>query len=106
MVKPRIEKLGTIDCDMVETTPIVFGGRLYRFEYVRVRGRGADSVLVGHRRIMPTRIGPHANCRTKAQPVGSQWLVRQSGHDLEASYVAERRRSGCYTEQDNHCYAA
>jgi len=44
MVKPRIEKLGTIDCDMVETTPIVFGGRLYRFEYVRVRGRGADSV--------------------------------------------------------------
>jgi len=32
---PRITKLGTIDCDMVETTPIVFNGRLYRFEYVR-----------------------------------------------------------------------
>ncbi|MFQ6040458.1 MAG: hypothetical protein ACE5PV_06340, partial [Candidatus Poribacteria bacterium] len=30
--KPQIEKLGTIDCDMVETTPIVFHGRLYRFE--------------------------------------------------------------------------
>ena len=25
-------KLGTIDCDMVETTPVVFGGKLYRFE--------------------------------------------------------------------------
>ncbi len=33
--KPAIKKLGTIDCDMVETTPVVFNGRLYRFEYVR-----------------------------------------------------------------------
>jgi len=33
--KPVIRKLGTIDCDMVETTPIVWRGRLYRFEYVR-----------------------------------------------------------------------
>jgi len=34
-VKPHITKLGTIDCDLVETTPVVFKGRLYRFEYVR-----------------------------------------------------------------------
>lgn len=33
--RPSIKKLGTIDCDMVETTPIVFHGRLYRFESVR-----------------------------------------------------------------------
>jgi len=33
--RPRIKKLGTIDCDMVETTPVVFRARLYRFEYVR-----------------------------------------------------------------------
>lgn len=33
--KPRIRKLGTLDRDMVETTPLVIGGRLYRFEYVR-----------------------------------------------------------------------
>ena len=33
--RPVIRKLGTLDCDMVETTPIVFQGRLYRFEYVR-----------------------------------------------------------------------
>jgi hypothetical protein len=32
---PVIQKLGTIDCDMVETTPVVFNGKLYRFEYVR-----------------------------------------------------------------------
>lgn len=34
-MKPQIRKLGTIDCDLVETTPVVFAGRLYRFEYVR-----------------------------------------------------------------------
>ena len=34
-LKPRIIKLGTIDLDLVETTPVVFKGKLYRFEYVR-----------------------------------------------------------------------
>ena len=33
--RPKIEKLGTIDCDLVETSPVVFKGRVYRFEYVR-----------------------------------------------------------------------
>lgn len=31
----QIEKLGTIDCDLVETSPVVFKDRVYRFEYVR-----------------------------------------------------------------------
>src|SRR6266700_4063991 len=34
-VRPLIRKLGTIDLDLVETTPIVFNERLYRFEWVR-----------------------------------------------------------------------
>jgi hypothetical protein len=34
-VKPEIRKLGTLDLLMVETTPVVFRDRLYRFEYVR-----------------------------------------------------------------------
>src|ERR1700756_3548870 len=33
--KPKIKRLGTIDLLMVETTPVVFKDRLYRFEYVR-----------------------------------------------------------------------
>jgi len=33
--RPRIVRIGTIDCDMVETSPVVFHGKLYRFEYVR-----------------------------------------------------------------------
>ena len=32
---PLIRKLGTVDLDLVETTPVVFQGRLYRFEWVR-----------------------------------------------------------------------
>ena len=32
---PKIKKLGTIDLDLAETTPVVFDGVLYRFEYVR-----------------------------------------------------------------------
>lgn len=34
---PKIVKLGTIDIDLVETTPIVFNGKVYRYEYVRER---------------------------------------------------------------------
>jgi hypothetical protein len=33
--KPLIRKLGTIDLDLVETTPVLFSNRLYRFEWVR-----------------------------------------------------------------------
>src|SRR5271154_5537915 len=32
---PIFKKLGTLDLLMVETTPVVFKDRLYRFEYVR-----------------------------------------------------------------------
>jgi len=33
--RPLILKLGTVDLDLVETTPVVFGGKLWRFEWVR-----------------------------------------------------------------------
>ncbi len=33
--RPFIVKNGTIDCDLVETTPVVFKNKVYRFEYVR-----------------------------------------------------------------------
>ena len=38
--RPLIRKLGTIDCDLVETTPIVFQGKLYRSEWVRTSYEG------------------------------------------------------------------
>ncbi len=33
--RPVIEKLGTVKCDVIESTPFVFNGRLYRLEYYR-----------------------------------------------------------------------
>jgi pimeloyl-ACP methyl ester carboxylesterase len=33
--RPLMRKLGTIDLDLVETTPVVLNGRLWRFEWVR-----------------------------------------------------------------------
>jgi hypothetical protein len=33
-MKPFIQKLGTIDLDIVETTPVVFREQLYRFELI------------------------------------------------------------------------
>ena len=33
--QPLIRKLGTIDLDMVETTPVVLCGKIWRFEWVR-----------------------------------------------------------------------
>ncbi|HBG56403.1 MAG TPA: hypothetical protein DDX07_00130, partial [Porphyromonadaceae bacterium] len=35
--RPLIVKTGTIDCDLVETTPVVFHEKVYRFEYIRER---------------------------------------------------------------------
>ena len=32
--KPIIIKLGTLDCEMMESTPVVFNGKLYRYEYI------------------------------------------------------------------------
>ncbi len=33
--KPLLRKLGTLDCDIIEATPVVWQGRLLRFEYVQ-----------------------------------------------------------------------
>lgn len=38
--RPKINKLGTIQCDLVETTPFVFGGKVYRLEWVRTSYKG------------------------------------------------------------------
>ena len=45
---PVIKKLGTIDIGLVETSPVVFNGKIYRFEYVRTNyepNKTGDSYL-------------------------------------------------------------
>lgn len=41
--KPAIRKLGTIECNLVEATPVVWKGRLYRFEYVHALHKSNDT---------------------------------------------------------------
>lgn len=41
--KPIIRKLGTIKCDVVEITPVLFHDRLYRLEYFRGRVRNRQN---------------------------------------------------------------
>ncbi len=58
--RPHIIKLGTIDVDLVETTPIVFNNKVYRFEYVRQgywNNKTGDSYFrfVEHKSGQPTK---------------------------------------------------
>lgn len=36
----ELKRLGTVAADIVEANPVVFGGRLYRFEYIRESNAG------------------------------------------------------------------
>jgi len=44
-IAPKIQKLGTIDVGIVESSPIVFNDRLYRFEYIRQKSEHNSSPI-------------------------------------------------------------
>ncbi|MBE6711330.1 MAG: hypothetical protein J6I42_01320 [Clostridia bacterium] len=46
-IRKTLRKLGTIDIGVVETTPVVWNGRLLRFEWVRNSGWGTTARPVG-----------------------------------------------------------
>ena len=54
--RPRIIKKGAIDCDLVETTPIVFKGHVFRFEWVR-RGYWDNSFKQDYYRLVDHQTG-------------------------------------------------
>ena len=54
--RPVIGKIGTLDCDVVETTPFVYRGRLYRFEWVRTSYR-ANQTGRGYFRLIDVASG-------------------------------------------------
>ena len=54
--RPLIIKRGTIDCDLVETTPVVFRKQIYRFEWVRP-GYWANSLKQSYFRFVNRRTG-------------------------------------------------
>jgi len=67
-----IKKLGTIDCDIVETTPFVWRGKLYRFEYIRKRYYANDTGD-SYFRIVDTVSGQHGKPFGKGYHFGSAW---------------------------------
>lgn len=71
--QPSIQKLGTIECDMVECTPVVFHGRIKLVEYVRdnYQHRPADAPKQTYFRVVdrdsgetspPFAVGYHLCC--------------------------------------------
>ena len=72
--RPLIEKIGTIDCDMVETTPVVFKDKLYRFEYVRTNywnNKTGDSYF----RFVDHKTGERTNPFAKGFHFGSAFVL-------------------------------
>ena len=60
---PEIRRLGTVLCDMAETTPVVFHGRLYRFGYFRSSELNeANTENVSHFRFIDVRTNAEENC--------------------------------------------
>jgi hypothetical protein len=57
--RPLIRKLGTIDCDLVETTPLVFRDRLYRYEYVR-EGYAPNTTGASYSRFVDVAAGQYS----------------------------------------------
>ncbi len=86
--KPEIRKLGTIACDVVEATPVVFHEKLYRLEYFREGYQNEKNVDDG-----PTYlhfVDVYTNRRTPAFALDHRYGT--AFVDGEYMYVAATRR--------------
>ncbi len=71
--RPIIKKHGTIDCDLVETTPVVFKKKLYRFEYVR-KGYKANQTGDSYFRFINHESGEATPSFAKGYHLGSAFV--------------------------------
>ncbi len=70
--RPAIRKLGTLDLDMVEATPVVFRDRLYRFEYVRP-GYPANKTGDSYFRFIDVAAGRATPAFARGYDLGCAW---------------------------------
>ncbi len=93
--RPMIRRLGTIDCDMVETSPVVFGGRVYRFEYVRV-GHADNPTDKSCFRFVDHETGEKTKPFAEGYVFGSAFVdgdtVYVTGTSTEAQWTGQRVR--------------
>jgi alpha-L-fucosidase len=71
--RPLIRKLGTIDLDMVETTPVVWHGQVWRFEWVRP-GTHDQAGLPGCFRFINPKTGAVTPSFAKGYQFGSAFV--------------------------------
>ena len=75
--RPEIKKLGTIDCDLVETTPIVFKNKVYRYEYVR-KGYKQNTTGDSYSRFVDHETGEATPSFAKGYHLGSAFVDKDS----------------------------
>ncbi|HOZ49296.1 MAG TPA: hypothetical protein PLO37_15895 [Candidatus Hydrogenedentes bacterium] len=76
--RPAIRKLGTIDCDMVETNPVVFNNRLYRFEYVRATRYAPNTTGESYFRFIDVATGAPTPAFAKGCHLGSAYVLGET----------------------------
>ena len=77
--RPLIRKLGTVDLDLVETTPVVFQGRPWRFEWVRWCEDGPSRYWDNRRRTN--------HFRFRDTVTGEVTPAFADGHEFGSAYV-------------------
>ena len=77
--RPLIEKIGTIDCDLVETTPVVFKDKVYRFEYVRA-GYWNNHTGDSYFRFVDHQTGKPTSSFAKGFEFGSAYVLNDTAY--------------------------
>src|SRR5512137_1933922 len=77
--RPLIIKHGTIDCDLVETTPVVFRRQIYRFEWVRP-GYWANTLKQSYFRFVNRRTGDRTPAFALGYEFGSAFVAANTAY--------------------------
>jgi hypothetical protein len=72
-IPPKIKKLGTIDVGLVETTPVVFNNKVYRYEYVRI-GYESNKTGDSYSRFIDHKTGQATPAFAKGYHLGSAFV--------------------------------
>ena len=72
--KPIIKKRGTIECDLVEATPLVFNSTLYRFEYVRDKYYKPNTTGDSYFRFVDVETGKYTPGFAKGYHLGAAYV--------------------------------
>lgn len=96
--RPLILKTGTIDCDLVETTPVVFNDKVYRFEYVR-QGYWNNSTGDSYFRFVDHKTGETTPSFAKGFHLGSAFVYDDTVY-VTAVNIWDGERVFIFTSDD------